>query len=139
MSAELMRDIIAGFSRSDLRPLLDALQDDVVWKSASRHGGPFSFDGDHRNRAGVREVLSNIAKDYTFHRMEPKEVVVAGDVVWGCFDVALSYDAKGKGINPVPIEFEVAIRWRMKDGKIIEHQAFFDTAHLLMKQKEAQA
>ena len=88
MSAELMRDIVAGFARSDLQPLLDALHDDVVW---------------------------------------------------GCFDVALSYDAKGKGIEPVPVAFEVAIRWRMKDGKIIEHQAFFDTAHLLMKQKEAQA
>jgi hypothetical protein len=27
------------------------------------------------------------------------------------------------------------MRWRLKDGKINEHQAFFDTAHLLMVQQ----
>jgi len=29
----------------------------------------------------------------------------------------------------------MAIRWQLKDGKIIEHQAFFDTAYLLMVQR----
>jgi ketosteroid isomerase-like protein len=86
MSGEtLMRTIVAAFSQSDLQPLLDALHDDVVWKSASKHEGLFSFQGEYRNRAGVREVLSNISKDYTFHHMKPKEVIAFGDVVWGLF------------------------------------------------------
>ena len=29
---------------------------------------------------------------------------------------------------------EFAVRWRLKDGKIIEHQAFWDTASLLIQQ-----
>jgi ketosteroid isomerase-like protein len=135
---ELMRTIVAAFEQSDLRPLLNALHDDVVWKSASKYGGPFSFHGEYRNRAGVREVLANISKDYTFHHMTPKEVIAAGDVVWGYFDVSLRYDAKGRAIAPKMVQLDIAVRWRLKDGKIIEHQAFFDTAHLMMLQRDMQ-
>jgi ketosteroid isomerase-like protein len=139
MSGEtLMRTIVAAFSQSDLQPLLDALHDDVVWKSASKHEGLFSFRGEYRNRAGVREVLSNISKDYTFHHMKPKEVIAFGDVVWGLFDVGLRYDAKGRTTAEQTVQLDMAIRWRLQDGKILEHQAFFDTAHLLMKQQPVQ-
>jgi ketosteroid isomerase-like protein len=132
---ELMRTIVAAFERSDLRPLLGALHDDVVWKSASKHEGLFSFHGEYRNRAGVQEVLSSIAKDYTFLHMNPKGVLAVGDVVWGHFDVGLRYDAKGKASEPKTIQLDMVLRWQLKDGKIIEHQAFFDTAHLLMVQR----
>ena len=131
---ELMRRIATAFTESDLRPLLNALHDDVVWKSASKQEGLFSFSGEYRNRSGVVQVLSNISKDYTFLYMEPKEIITAGDVVWGYFDVKLRYDAKGKATGPKIIQLDMAIRWRLKDGKIIEHSAFFDTAHLLMEQ-----
>lgn len=133
--AKLMRSVVAAFEKSDVQPLLNALHEDVVWKSASREGGPFSFKGDYRNRAGVLEVQSNISKDYTFHHMTPREIVEAGDVVWGLFDVGLRYDAKGRSTGATDVELEMAIRWKLKDGKIIEHQAFFDTAHLLMRQR----
>lgn len=137
-SEELMRTVIAAFEKSDLKPLLEALHDDVVWRSASRQPGPFSFHGDYRNRTGVVEVLSNIAKDYTFHHMKTKEITGGKDVVWGLFDVALLYDAKGKAVQAKPVQMDIAIRWRLKDGKIIEHQAFFDTANLLMQQDRLQ-
>jgi ketosteroid isomerase-like protein len=138
MSAELMRTIVAAFEKSDLQPLLNALHEDVVWKSASKREGLFSFHGEYRNRAGIQEVLSNISKDYTFHHMKPKEILAIGDVVWGLFDVGARYDAKGKAAKPATVQLEIAIRWRLKDGKIIEHQAFFDTAHLLMQQSPPQ-
>jgi len=131
----LMRTIVAAFEKSDLKPLLDALHEDVVWKSASRDPrSPFSFSGDYRNRAGVLEVLSNISKDYTFHHMRPKKVLCDGDAVWGLFDTGLRYDAKGRTGAAKTVQFDMAIHWRLKDGKIIEHQAFFDTAYLLMQQ-----
>src|SRR5690242_6764782 len=120
---ELMRSVVAAFEKSDLRPLLDALHEDVVWKSAARDmDGPFSFKGDYRKKTGVLEVLSNISKNYTFQYMTPKEIIANGDIVWGLFDVGLRYDAKGKGAGELPAELDMAIRWRLKDGKIIEHQ-----------------
>jgi ketosteroid isomerase-like protein len=134
---DLMRSVVAAFEKSDLKPLLDAMHADVVWKSASKLPGVFSFQGDYKNRAGVIEVLSNIAKDYTFRHMRPREIVSAGDLVWGIFDVGLRYDAKGSGAEAKNVELDMAIRWRIKDGKIIEHRAFFDTAYLMMQQNEA--
>jgi len=132
---ELMRTVTAAFVKSDLRPLMNALHDDVVWKSASKQEGLFSFQGEYRTRSGVVEVLSNISKDYTFLHMKPKEILSVGDVVWGHFDVGLCYDAKGRATKPKSVQLDMAIRWQLKDGKIIEHQAFFDTAYLLMVQR----
>ena len=136
---DLMRTIVAAFEKSDLRPLLNALHDDVVWKSASRHDGPLSFKGDYKNKTGVLEVLSLMSRDYTFHHLKPKEIVASGDVVWGLFDAGLRYDPKGKGIGSATVQLEIAIRWRLEDGKIIEHQAFFDTAHLMVQQSRLQS
>ncbi len=139
MSGEkLMRTIVAAFAQSDLQPLLNALHEDVVWKSATKHEGLFRFHGEYRNRSGVIEVLSNIAKDYTFHYMEPVEIFAVGDVVWGYFDVKLRYDSKGHAAKPKIIKLDMAIRWRLRDDKIIEHRAFFDTAYLLMEQLNVQ-
>jgi len=33
---KLMRHIVESFERTDLEPLIEALHDDVVWKSASK-------------------------------------------------------------------------------------------------------
>lgn len=132
----LMRKVVAAFARSDLQPLWDALHDDVVWKSPSKQEGLFSFHGEYRNRSGVNQLLSFLSKDYTFRRMEPKEILSLGDVVWGYFDAELCYDAKGTGAPPRTVQLDMAIRWRLKDGKIIEHQAFFDTAYLMAQQSK---
>jgi ketosteroid isomerase-like protein len=136
---KLMRTIAGAFVQSDLQPLLNALHDDVVWRSASKQEGLFSFRGEYRNRSGVVQVLAHISKDYTFRRMEPKEIIAIGDVVWGYFDVEIAYDAKGAMIEPKIVQLDMVFRWCLKDSKIIEHHAFFDTAHLLMQQKSHQS
>src|ERR1043166_1759119 len=131
--AALMRNIVAGFEKSDVQPLLDAIHEDIVWKSANRNSDSFRFQGDYRGRAGVLDVLAKIAMDYTFHNIKPKEILSIRDVVWGIFDVGLLFEPKGKGLKK-SMQLEIAIRWRLKDDKIIEHQAFFDTASLLLQQ-----
>jgi ketosteroid isomerase-like protein len=132
---ELMRTVAAAFEKSDLQPLLDALHPDVVWKSAAKSQGMFRFGGDYKNKSGATEILSQISMDYVFHRLKPKEIVTAGDVVWGVFDMEATYEPKDKAVERRDLAFEMAIRWRLKDGKIIEHQGFFDTASLLVQQQ----
>jgi ketosteroid isomerase-like protein len=132
--AELMRRVVAAFGNSDLQPLLDAIHEDIVWKTASKHEGVFRFDGQYKNRPGVLDVLSKISQDYTFHYLRPKEILAVADVVWGLFDASVSYDPKGKIGAAKALSLEMAIRWRLKDGKIIEHQGFFDTASVLIQQ-----
>jgi hypothetical protein len=62
-----------------------------------------------------------------------KEIIAKGDVVWGLFDAEIKYQPVGNKHPYVPIELEISMRWQIKDGKIIEHQAFFDTAALLVQ------
>jgi ketosteroid isomerase-like protein len=130
---QLMRSIVAAFEQSDLQPLLDALHEDIVWKSASK-SELFSFRGEHRGLPGVRETLAKISRDYVFNYMKTKEIVSSGDVVWGYFDTAVTYYAGGTRTQTKPVQLDMAIRWRLKDGKIIEHSAFFDSAYLAMQQ-----
>jgi ketosteroid isomerase-like protein len=129
----LMRRVAAAFEKGDLKPLMEAIHPDIVWKTASGDTGLFRFAGPHRDRAGVLDVTSKIAMEYTFLRFQPREIVAKGDIVWGLFDAEVSY-VPPEGGHGKFATFELAIRWRLKDGKVIEHQGFFDTAKLLIEQ-----
>jgi ketosteroid isomerase-like protein len=131
MQEALMRSVAKAFENGDLQPLFDALDDNVVWKTASVPDDAFRFGGQYSKRIGVTEVLSRISVAYVFRRFEPVEIVAARDLVWGLFQVEADYRPTGK-----PINIEIAIRWRVKNNKIIEHQAFLDTASLLTQQGE---
>jgi ketosteroid isomerase-like protein len=125
-----MRRVAAGFEQSDLRPLLEALHPDVIWKSASSEPGPLlRFGGTHTGRAGVTKVLATVAADYRYQRFRPVEIVEIGEIVWGIFDAVIEYFPTVRERRfAKAIAFQCAIRWRVRDGEILEHQAFFDTA-----------
>jgi len=132
----LMCKVAAGFEKSDVGPLLAAMHDEIVWKSANRYDVLFRSKGEYKTRPRVVELLTDIFLNYRFHRFEPKEIVAIGEVVWGHFDVVLSFDPRRSGIVSKQVDLEIAIRWRFKEGKIIEHQSFFDTASLLVQQAQ---
>jgi len=136
MSAEtLMRRVMAAFEKGDLEPLFKAIDDNIVWKSASAHPGDFRFSGEYRNRAGVVEVMSKFAMSYFVQRFAPVEIVSGGDIVWGLFDVHMIYQPMAENAQTRrAIKLDCAMRWRVRDGRIVEHQAFYDTASMLAQQ-----
>ena len=132
----LMRTVTAAFEVGDLRPLFAAVHKDIVWKAASPRTNLFRFGGVHRQREGVLDVTAQIAMDYVFRNFKPREIVAKGDVVWGLFDVEAEYEFHSDTPELKLIKLEIAIRWRIQEGKIIEHQAFFDTVSLLAQRGE---
>jgi ketosteroid isomerase-like protein len=133
----LMRKVTAAFEKADLQPLFDAVDDETVWKSASSLKNGFRFGGEYKKRAGVIDVTSRISTSYYFWHFKPKEIISHGEIVWGLFEVEADYKPANKPKQrPRYVIFECAIRWRVRDNKIIEHQAFFDTASLLDQQGE---
>jgi ketosteroid isomerase-like protein len=133
----LMRRVIAAFEKADLQPLFDAVDDETVWKSASSLKNGFRFGGEYKKRAGAIDVTSHISTSYYFWHFKPKEIISHGEIVWGLFEVEADYKPSNKPRQrPKYVIFECAIRWRVRDNKIIEHQAFFDTAALLDQQGE---
>jgi ketosteroid isomerase-like protein len=125
----MMRQVVKAFEMGDLQPLLSIIDEKTVWKTASTTRGLFRFGGEYKNRAGIVEVTAQIASTYLFRRFQPKEIVSNDGIAWGLFDVEVEHRPTGK-----IIEMEIALRWHVQNDMLREHQAFFDTADLLMQQ-----
>lgn len=124
----LMLSVIAAFKDSDLAPLFEALHPDVVWKvTAPREF--FRFGGTHRGHSGMREYTALLFSHYHFVRFEPKTVTAQGDQVWGLFAAEAQHRPSRRYVKS-----DISMRWTVKDGKITEHQGFFDTAGVLIQQ-----
>src|SRR5579862_3657475 len=128
MAAEqLLRSVMRAVENANFDPLYSAISDDVVWKSAATMRGMFPFGGQYRGRQGVETLISEIEADYTVRSLTPREVISKGDVLWGLFWVDLLYKP-----TLAQVCFDFAIRWRLLEGKVIEHQGFVDTAAMLV-------
>src|ERR1700689_207101 len=69
----LMRKVAKNFEKGDLQPLLDAIDENTVWKAGPlQSDGPLRFGGDYKKRAGVLEITSLLATLYVFQRFEPR-------------------------------------------------------------------
>jgi hypothetical protein len=135
-SEYLMKSVLEAWGEANLEPARAALAENVIWKTASSgQGNLFSFGGVHSGREAVLAHLYKLSISYYFQRYAAKEIISQGEIVWGLFDVSGSYlPPGGRQQDRKPITFENAFRWRVRDGKILESQSFFDTAGLLVQQ-----
>src|SRR5579862_6328067 len=131
MSENLLESVVRALNRADLEPLHNALSDQIVWKSAATMKGMFRFGGQYEGPAGVEELIREFEKDYMIRSVRPKEIISHRDVTWGLFWAEFIYKP-----TFAQLSFDWVIRWRLKDGKVIEHQAFMDTAAALVRQHD---
>ena len=127
---ELVKTVVQALEQADFEPLLNAISDDVVWKSAATMKGFFRTGGQYTGRQGVEQWKSEVETDYIIRSITPKEIVTKGDVMWGLFWVDLLYKP-----TLAQVCFDGAVRWRLKDGKLVERQAFIDTAAVLIQEQ----
>ena len=133
---KLMKSVIEAWGEADLGPIREALDENVVWKSGSSGDDTgLVFGGEYKGRDNVVALLSRLSTKYYFRRYLAREIISSGEIVWGLFDVTGSYlQPGGRERDRKSIKFESAFRWRIRDGKILEAQTFFDTAGLLAQQ-----
>lgn len=71
MTAEsMMREVAEAFESGDLRPLFDAIDPAVVWRSGAAADSGLRFGGTYNGRAGVPEITSQLAAGYLFRRFD---------------------------------------------------------------------
>ena len=124
----LVRRITQGLGANDMRPLIDALDDHVVWKSNSLPPY-FRFGGEHLNRHGVLDLLAKVSSEYTFIRYVPDHLTEAGDEVWAICDVAAHHLPTDRTVTG-----RFAFRMVFRGGKLVTYEGFFDTAGVLQQQ-----
>jgi ketosteroid isomerase-like protein len=131
-----MRDVVMAFENGNLRPFFDALDDDIVWRSASsRKSDALIFGGEYVGRAAVIALISKLLTAYCFREYRPRDISSKGEIVWGLFDVEGTYLPFGEPeLNRRSIAFQSALCWRVRDGRIVECKSFFDTAGLIAQQ-----
>jgi len=100
----------------------------VVWKATAPRAF-FRFGGTHRGLAGMKEYTALLFSRYHFTRFTPRILTAKDDQVWGVFEAEALHQPSGKYVQS-----DISIRWTVRDGKITEHQGFFDTAGVLMQQ-----
>lgn len=123
-----MLSVFAGLKDSDLGPLFDAIHPDVVWKVTAPKEF-FRFGGTYCGLAGIREYTALLFSRYHFVRFQPKNVTAKGDQVFGLFEAEAKHRPSGRYVKS-----DIAVRWTVRDGKVVEHQGFFDTAGVLLQQ-----
>lgn len=138
---QLMKTVLEAWGQANLEPAYAALDENVVWKSGSTFAnGQFRFGGVYNGKASVVALLSKLSTQYFFQRYEEKEIISQGEIVWSLFDVYGSYvPAGGRDRAHKSFVIEMAFRWRIRGGKILEAQTFFDTAALLAQQDQLNA
>ena len=127
---DLVTTVMRALEKANFQPLFLALSDDVVWKSAATVKGLFRFGGTYTGRDGVETWKREFEHDYTVRAIIPREIISKDDVLWSLFRVDLFYKPTWAQIC-----FDCAMRWRLKDGKIVERQAFVDTATALIREQ----
>ena len=127
-SGNLMLTIAAGFKSGNLEPLFAAIDANVTWKVMAPREF-FRFGGVYHGVSGVKEYTALLFFDYHFARLKPLTVTATGDEVWGLFDAEALHRPSGRYVRSL-----VSVYWLMKDGRIAEHQGFFDTAGVLIQQ-----
>ena len=124
----LILSVFAAFKDGNLEPMFAAVSSDVVWKATAPQEF-FRFGGTYRGVEGMHEFTALMSSRYHFTRFAPKIVTASGDQVWGVFDAEALHQPSGKYVR-----FDISLRWTVKNGKVTEHQCFFDTAGVLIQQ-----
>ena len=122
-SVELVRALYEAFGRGDIQFVLDRIASDCRWVEPGE-GIPYS--GVYTGPEGVADFFRKLSESEQIVRFEPREFFVNGDDV-----VALGFEeclvpATGKKAST-----SWAMRFRVRDGKVVAFEGFYDTAAYL--------
>jgi ketosteroid isomerase-like protein len=116
---ERFRPLYDAVSRGDTSAYLDSLDDDVELHQAAELAGT---KGTFRGKDGFRELLDEVAEDFTEIDWRPQRVIDLGDER---YLVLLHPKAKGRG-SGVVLETKVAHLHEQRDGKTIRVDTYLE-------------
>ena len=116
----LVRGLYESFAKGDLAGVLAQFDPTIVWLEAA--GFP-SVGGRHDGHQGVQAALTRVAEDWEDLKVIPREYVGDGDIVVVLGETSGTFRKTGRSFKS-----PFAHTLRLRNGKVIEWQAYIDTA-----------
>ena len=123
----LIRKAMGALGHNDMRPLIEALDDRVVWKSHAP-ASHIRWGGDHADRGGILEMLAKLSSVFSFRKFEVDRIAAVGDEVWAVCDFEAFHPPTGRTVTGRNM-----LCATVKNGKLISYEGFFDTLSVLLQ------
>ena len=121
-NTKVVQEAYAAFGRSDIKGVLDRIDDNAVWNGVYGANARVPTSGERRGKAAIAEFFRQVAEHVNFSRFEPQEFVATGDKV-----VALGHYT---ATTPVGGSFDsdFAMVFTLRNGTVVRFQEFSDSA-----------
>lgn len=121
---EMWSDSQAG--AASVEQWLNLVSDDVRWLSLADGAPGMAFSRPGFSRTDVERYFAEVGEDWEMVSYVPDEFICDGDRIVMLGSCSWRYRATGKVVATPKADFI-----RMRDGKIVEFQEFYDTARAL--------
>jgi ketosteroid isomerase-like protein len=117
---QTLREAYEAFARQDVPTVMAAFDEDIEWDMPDS----VPFGGTYHGHDGVGSFFSQLAEHWEELRVEPEEVIDAGDTIV----VLIRLSGRGAGGS---IDSKSLHLWRMRDGRATAFREYPDTARVL--------
>lgn len=118
---EIVQTGYSNFLEGNIPGLVDLLSDEITWELPASAEVPFS--GVFTGKKGVVDFFQQVAASNDIHEFNITDYVADGDKVIALGNLRATSKATGKTAVNVWAHF-----WQLKDGKVIRHYEYVDTA-----------
>jgi ketosteroid isomerase-like protein len=120
---EIIQSGYNNFLQGNIPALVELLSDDITWELPKSAEVPFS--GVFKGKNGVLEFFQQIAATNDFHEFNVTDFISEGDKVIALGNLRATSKTTGKTSSNKWAHF-----WQLKDGKVIRHYEYADTAEI---------
>lgn len=120
-NTERIQGVYTAFGHGDMPAFFDALAEDVEWVIS--YPADIPNGGAFHGKAGVQKWLGLTMENVEFRALEPREFIAQGDKVVVLLHTEAAIKRTGRNVDQ-----DVAHVWTLRDGKIVRHYAYEDTA-----------
>ncbi len=120
---EIVQQGYAEFSKGNIAGILEILSEDIIWEFPS--SALVSFSGVFKGRQGVLDFFQHVAASNNFTEFAVDTFIADGDHV-----VALGHLSGVAKPTGKPSNNKWAHFWQLKEGKVIKHYEYVDTAEI---------
>lgn len=121
-NVEVVRRATAGFNERGLDGLLEFADPEIEWTTTGR----YVEAGTYRGHDGIRKYLGTMMAEFEQVRVEPEELIDAGD------HVVVPGRVLGRGKRSgAPVDLAMTIVYTVRDGRIVRARNFESRADAL--------